>query len=117
MNDEPFDSTYLRNKTFEFKLGNGEVVAGLDASVATMKKREKSQFIFDPAYYCGKYGCPPRVPPETPVLFEIEVISFIEANAYDEFEVTPEEQRKKLTLPQMLQICNCLRQVNANISS
>ena len=39
MNDEPFDSTYLRSKTFEFKLGAGEVVAGLDIAVATMKKR------------------------------------------------------------------------------
>jgi len=66
MNDEPFDSTYLRNKSFEFKLGNGEVVIGLDVAVATMKKKEKSQFIFNPEYYCGKHGCPPRVPANTP---------------------------------------------------
>jgi len=111
MNDEPFDSTYLRNKSFEFKLGAGEVVAGLDVAVASMKKREKSQFIFEPDYYCGKFGCEPRVPRETPVLFEIEVISYIEANAFDAYEVTPEEQRKKLTLEQILQICNCLRQL------
>jgi len=111
MNDEPFDSTYLRNKSFEFKLGANEVVAGLDMAVSTMKKREKSQFIFEPDYYCGKRGCEPRVPRNTPVLFEIEVISYIEANAYDEFEVSPEEQRKKLTLPQILQICNCLREL------
>ena len=45
------------------------------------------------------------------VLFEIEVISFIEANAYDSFELSSEEQRKKLTLDQILQICNCLREV------
>ncbi len=79
-----------------------------------MKKREKAQFIFEPDYYCGKHGCPPRVPADTPVLFEIEVISFIEASAYDAFEVTPEEQRKKLTLDQILQICNCLREVILN---
>lgn len=111
MNDEPFDSTHLRNKTFEFKLGANEVVLGLEVAVSTMRKHEKSQFIFQPEYYCGKFGCEPRVPRETPVLFEVEVISFIEANAYDQFELTPEEQRQKLTLPQMLQICNCLRQV------
>lgn len=111
MNDEPFDSTYLRNKSFEFKLGNGEVVAGLDVAVATMKRREKSQFIFEPEYYCGRAGCPPRVPADTPVLFEIEVISFIEANAYDSYELSSEEQRKKLNLAQILQICNCLREL------
>ena len=32
MNDEPFDSTYLRNKSFEFKLGANEVVLGLDVA-------------------------------------------------------------------------------------
>ena len=66
MNDEPFDSTYLRNKSFEFKLGANEVVAGLDLAVSTMKKREKSQFIFEPDYYCGSRGCEPRVPRNTP---------------------------------------------------
>ncbi len=57
MNDEPFDSTYLRNKTFEFKLGANEVVYGMEIAVATMKKHEKSQFIFEPEYYIGKFGC------------------------------------------------------------
>ena len=66
MNDEPFDSTYLRNKSFEFKLGANEVVYGLDLAVATMKKREKSQFIFQPSYFMGQYGCEPRIPRETP---------------------------------------------------
>lgn len=111
MNDEPFDSTYLRNKSFEFKLGNGEVVAGLDIAVSTMKKREKSQFIIEPEFYCGKAGCPPRVPADTPVLFQIEVISFIEANAFDSYELTSDDQRKKLNLAQILQICNCLREL------
>ena len=31
-----------------------------------MKRKEKAQFIFQPEYYCGKYGCEPRVPKETP---------------------------------------------------
>ena len=66
MNDEPFDSTHLRNKTFEFKLGANQVVIGLDIGVSTMRKHEKSQFIFEPYYYCGENGCEPRVPRETP---------------------------------------------------
>ncbi|RNA40467.1 inactive peptidyl-prolyl cis-trans isomerase FKBP6-like [Brachionus plicatilis] len=111
MNDEPFDSTHLRNKSFEFKLGNGEVVRGLDIAVSTMKRHEKSQFIFEPEYYCGKFGCEPRVPKETPVLFEIEVISFVEANAFDNYEASSDEQRGKMSLDQILKICNCLREL------
>jgi FKBP-type peptidyl-prolyl cis-trans isomerase len=57
LNDEPFDSTYLRNKSFEFKLGANQVVRGMDISVATMKKHEKAQFIFQPTYYMGDLGC------------------------------------------------------------
>ncbi len=26
MNDEPFDSTYLRNKSFQFKLGASKII-------------------------------------------------------------------------------------------
>jgi FK506-binding protein 6 len=111
MNDEPFDSTHLRNKTFEFKLGVNQVVIGLDIAVATMKKYEKSQFIFAPEYYCGKQGCEPRVPRDTPVMFEIEIISFIEANAFDRYEETCEEQRKKISFEEMVKICNCLREL------
>ncbi len=66
MNDEPFDSTHLRNKTFEFKLGANQIVFGLEVAVASMKLHEKSQFIFAPDYYCGKQGCEPRVPKDTP---------------------------------------------------
>jgi FKBP-type peptidyl-prolyl cis-trans isomerase len=111
MNDEPFDSTHLRNKTFEFKLGANTAVFGLEVAVASMKKHEKSQFIFEPDYYMGEIGCEPRVPKSTPVLFEVEVVSFIEASAYDEYENKSAEQRKKLTLDQILLICNCLREL------
>ena len=38
-------------------------------AVASMKKKERAQFIFDPEYYCGKNGCEPRVPRETPGYF------------------------------------------------
>lgn len=66
LNDEPFDSTYLRNKSFEFKLGANQVVQGLDIAVASMKRHEKSQFIFEPSYFMGEMGCEPRVPKSTP---------------------------------------------------
>jgi len=55
----------LRNKTFEFKLGANTAVLGLEIGVATMKKHEKSQFIFQPAYFMGELGCEPRVPRNT----------------------------------------------------
>jgi FKBP-type peptidyl-prolyl cis-trans isomerase len=111
MNENPLDSTYIRNKSQEFKLGANQVIIGLEVGVATMLKHEKAQFIFAPFYFCGETGCAPRVLPKTPVMFEVEVISFVEASAYDNYEVTPENQRSQLTFEQMLQIVNCLREV------
>jgi FKBP-type peptidyl-prolyl cis-trans isomerase len=77
MNDEPFDSTYLRSKSFEFKLGDGSVVLGLDMAVASMKKNEKAQFIFEPEYYIGQRGCAPRVPPSTAGKFDLPIQTHI----------------------------------------
>lgn len=66
LNDEPFDSTYLRSRSQEFRLGDGSVVAGLDMAVSTMRKNEKAQFIIEPKYFMGERGCPPRVPGNLP---------------------------------------------------
>lgn len=117
MNDEPFDSTYLRNKSFQFKLGANEVVLGLDVGVLSMKQKEKAQFIFEPEYYCGKFGCEPRVPKETPVLFEVEVISVLELGPLDEFSSASEEDRRLIPFKKILQISSCLRELgNDNFS-
>ena len=56
-----------------------EVNSGLDLGVLSMKQKEKAQFLFEPEYYCGKFD--PRVPKDTPVLFQTIVskinISFL----------------------------------------
>lgn len=65
-NDEPFDSTYLRSRSHEFRIGDGSVVLGLDMAVSSMKKLEKAQFIIEPKYFMGDWGCPPRVPGNCP---------------------------------------------------
>jgi len=111
MTAEPFDSTYLRNKAFEFKLGANTVVLGMEIGIATMKQSEKSQFIFSPDFYVGRRGCEPRVPRETSVMFEIEVISCMEIGVLDEFQVSSEEERSKIPFHRIIQICDCLRQL------
>lgn len=59
--DEPFDSTFMRNRPFKVRLGQGDLLMGLEEALKTMKKSEKSQFLihYDLAY--GEFGCPPRI--------------------------------------------------------
>lgn len=40
----------------------GEMIAGLEYGIATMKKAEEAQFLISPQYAFGKRGVPPRIP-------------------------------------------------------
>ena len=75
--DEPFDSSRLRKKVHQFRLGRGEVIYGWDVGMRTMRKDEISKFLISYHYAYGKMGCPPRIPPEASVLFEVSLISLI----------------------------------------
>lgn len=94
-NAEPFDSTYARKKYIEFHIGNGEVLTGLDIAVQSMLLNEKSQFLVAPEHAYGKLGCLQRVPPDSEILFEIELMEVVDVSAAMGFHgLTPEEKKK-----------------------
>lgn len=96
-NAEPFDSTYARNKPHQFSINNGEVIVGLDIAVQSMKLNEKSQFLIKPEFAYGKLGCLNRVPPNSEILFEVELIEIINVGAATTFQNLPEEAQKKFS--------------------
>ncbi|CAH0552093.1 unnamed protein product [Brassicogethes aeneus] len=91
----PYDSTYARKKAHKFVVNNGEVIPGLDLAVQSMKTSEKSQFIFTPDYGYGKLGCLGRIPPNSSLLFEIELIEIIDSGAALTFKDLPKEEQRK----------------------
>ena len=40
----------------------GDVIAGLELAISSMKVGELSKFLVTPEYGYGKFGCPPRIP-------------------------------------------------------
>lgn len=56
----------------------------------TMKVGEVARFVFTPHYAYGRQGCPPLIPPNATVVFEVEVLDFLDSAESDTFfELTP----------------------------
>lgn len=72
-----FDSSLDRAEPFEFTVGAGGVIKGWDEGVVGMKKGGKRKLTIpsDKAY--GKRGSPPKIPPDAPLVFEIELVEIL----------------------------------------
>jgi peptidylprolyl isomerase len=72
-----FDSSLDRKTPFTFPLGAGRVIKGWDEGVAGMKVGGKRKLIvpFQLAY--GVEGQPPKIPRESDLVFEIELLSIV----------------------------------------
>lgn len=69
-----FDSSYDREKPFEFKLGAGQVIKGWDEAVSKMKVGER-RLVFLPASMAyGAAGIPGVIPANADLIFDIEVV-------------------------------------------
>ncbi|XP_045449322.1 FK506-binding protein 59 [Melitaea cinxia] len=71
-----FDSSKDRNEPFEFTLGKGQVIKAWDIGVATMKKGEVCVLTCAPEYAYGATGSPPKIPPNSTLQFEVEMIDW-----------------------------------------
>lgn len=71
-----FDSSRGR-APFEFELGAGMVIQGWDEGVVGMKAGGKRKLTIpaDKAY--GKQGRPPKIPPNSPLVFQVELVEIL----------------------------------------
>lgn len=71
-NNKVFDSSKQGNG-FKFKLGQGEVIKGWDVGVAGMKVGGKRRITCPPHMAYGARGSPPVIPPNSTLVFEVEL--------------------------------------------
>ncbi|KAM6048977.1 inactive peptidyl-prolyl cis-trans isomerase FKBP6 isoform 8-T9 [Theristicus caerulescens] len=83
--DEPFCTNCYSKSPGLMKLGKDITLGGLEIGLLTMKKGEVARFVFTPYYAYGQQGCPPLIPPNATVMFEVEVLDFLDSEECDAF--------------------------------
>lgn len=70
-----FDDSYQKNSPLSFQVGAGQVIKGVELGVVGMKTGGKRQIGIPSDLAYGAAGLGP-IPPNTPLIFEIELLDF-----------------------------------------
>ena len=74
LNGEVFDSSYSRNMPIEFILGTGRVIKGWDEGISLIPIGASAKLVIPSNLAYGERGAGGVIPPNSTLIFEIEVI-------------------------------------------
>jgi peptidylprolyl isomerase len=75
LNGQEFESSLRTGVPYDFQIGRGEVIKGWDEGIMTMKVGGKRKLTIPPALAYGVRGSPPKIPPNSTLVFEVELMA------------------------------------------
>jgi FKBP-type peptidyl-prolyl cis-trans isomerase len=70
-----FDSSWRRSEPFTFALGSKEVIEGWERGLRGMRVGGRRELIIPPALAYGRRGSPPKVPPNSTLVFVVDLLA------------------------------------------
>ncbi|KAM6906474.1 inactive peptidyl-prolyl cis-trans isomerase FKBP6 [Lycodopsis pacificus] len=107
--DRPFETTTHYKYPQMMKLGRDVTLAGLALGLLTMRKGEFSRFLFQPQYAYGDMGCPPLIPAAAVILYEIQILDFLDSRQVDDFITMSPEEQNTVPLATLLDVVSTQR--------
>jgi FKBP-type peptidyl-prolyl cis-trans isomerase len=79
-----FNESYKRNEPYSFSIGLGQVLKGWDEGIALFKNGGKGLLFLPSSLAYGDKGAGGVIPPNTPLIFEIEIVKVESAQELQE---------------------------------
>ncbi|KAG9017051.1 FK506 binding protein proline rotamase rapamycin-binding protein [Tulasnella sp. 427] len=73
-NGNKFDSSRDRKEPFTTVIGKGKVIKGWDQAVPQLSLGQKAVLTCSPDFAYGPRGYPPIIPPNSTLIFEVELL-------------------------------------------
>lgn len=69
-----FDNSFQRGQPLAFMIGAGQMIPGYEEGVQLLQRGGRAYFFLPPALAYGEAGMPPMVPPQSELIFYVEIL-------------------------------------------